>query len=154
MATRMKMSVGCTAFHRVAADNDMPASDVGTSEANLQGLGGSGDWQIDADNNVTVSTKHQVVDTTEAVASSGSEACGNFLYIKNTGYTSATKDTAVAADSYITVGIGGNYADGGFKLYSGQAVCLPGVDAGSGNTLDTIKLDSSVAATYVEIFCA
>jgi hypothetical protein len=80
MATRMKMSVGCTAFHRVAADNDMPASDVGTNETNLQGLGGSGDWQIDADNNVTVSTKHQVVDTTEAVASSGSEACGNFLF--------------------------------------------------------------------------
>jgi len=153
MATRMKMSVGCTAFHRVAADNDMPASDVGTSEANLQGLGGSGDWQIDGDNNVTVSTKHQVVDETDAAASTGSEACGNFLYIKNTGYTSATKETAVAAGSWITVGLGAVYTSGGFKLYAGQAIMLPGVDGGAGNTLDTIFLDSSVAATYVEVFC-
>tara|TARA_B100001250_G_scaffold281339_1_gene243616 strand:+ start:12992 stop:13450 length:459 start_codon:yes stop_codon:yes gene_type:complete len=150
MATRMKMSVGCTAFHRVAADNDMPASDVGTSEANLQGLGGSGDWQIDGDNNVTIGTAHAVFNETESAIGSG--ACTNFLYIKNTGYTSATKDTAVDAASFITVGLGGNYdAVAGFKLYPGQAIMLPGPGDACDDLADN-DIDSSVAATYVEIF--
>ena len=148
MAIRMKMSVNASIFHRLAAINDAAGHDVSTSAANSSGLGGSGDFQIDSDDDITIGTAHQVVDETEAAIGSGS--CANFLYIKNTGYTSSAKTTAVGEASYITVGIGGAYAAGGFKLYAGQAIILPGMSAGSDN-LSECQIDSSVAATYVEI---
>ena len=77
-------------------------------------------------------------------------AAPNFIYIKNTGFTSATKDTAVAADSYITIGVGGAFASGGFTLTAGEAIVLHGLGGGSDN-LSEFQIDSSVAATYVEV---
>ena len=151
MAIRMNLNTSASIFHRLAAINDAAGHDVATSAANASGLGGTGDFQIDADDDITIGTAHQVVDTTEAAIGSGS--CANFLYIKNTGYTSSAKTTAVAATEFITVGIGGAYAAGGFKLYPGQAVVLPGMSAGSDN-LSECQIDSSVAATYVEIVYA
>jgi len=58
--------------------------------------------------------------------------------------------TAVATDSFITIGVGGTFANGGFTLAAGEAICLHGLGDGS-NNLSEFQIDSSVAATYVEI---
>ena len=147
-STRMKISTSSQVFHRVAAADDMPAHDVGTSDSNVSGLGGSGDFELESDTNVSYSTSHQVVDTTEAAIGSG--AIDDFIHIKNTGYTSSDKSTAVADGSYITIGVGGTFANGGFTLSAGEAICLHGLGGGS-NNLSEFQIDSSVAATYVEI---
>tara|TARA_R100001594_G_scaffold71660_1_gene106287 strand:- start:384 stop:842 length:459 start_codon:yes stop_codon:yes gene_type:complete len=147
-STRMRVNTSAQVFHRVAAADDMPAHDVGTSDSNVSGLGGSGDFELESDTNVSYSTSHQVVDTTEAAIGSG--AIDDFIYIKNTGYTSSDKSTAVATDSYITIGVGGTFANGGFTLSAGEAIFLHGLGGGS-NNLSEFQIDSSVAATYVEI---
>jgi len=147
-STRMRVNTSSQVFHRVAASDDMPVHDVGTSDSNVSGLGGSGDFELESDTNVSYSTSHQVVDTTEAAI--GSAAIADFIHIKNTGFTSSAKSTAVATDSYITIGVGGTFANGGFTLFAGEAICLHGLGAGS-NNLSEFQIDSSVAATYVEI---
>jgi hypothetical protein len=146
--TRMKINSSAQVYHRQAESNDMPSYDVGTLDTAVSGMGGLGDFQLEADVDVTYSTAHQVVDTTEAAIGSGS--CADLLYIKNTGFTSSAKTTAVASDSYITIGIGGAYSAGGFKLSPGEAIVLHGLGGGSDN-LSENYIDSSVAATYVEI---
>ena len=147
-STRMRVNSSAQVFHRVAASDDMPVHDVSTSDSNVAGLGGSGDFELEADTNVTYATSHQVVDATEAAI--GSAAIADFIHIKNTGFTSSAKSTAVATDSYITIGVGGAFASGGFTLFAGEAICLHGLGAGS-NNLSEFQIDSSVAATYVEI---
>jgi len=147
-STRMRVNSSAQVFHRVAASDDMPVHDVSTSDSNVTGLGGSGDFELEADTNVTYATSHQVVDATEAAI--GSAAIADFIHIKNTGFTSSAKSTAVATDSYITIGVGGAFASGGFTLFAGEAICLHGLGAGS-NNLSEFQIDSSVAATYVEI---
>ena len=152
MAIRMNLNTSASIFHRLAAINDAAGHDVATSAANASGLGGTGDFQIDGDDDITINTDHKVFNDTESAIGSG--ACENFLYIKNTGYTSAAKTTAVAEGSYITVGLGGNYDTvAGFKLYAGQAIILPGLGNACDNLADN-DIDSSVAATYVEIVYA
>lgn len=146
--TRMKVSTSSKVFHRVAAADDMLSHDVGTSDSNVSNLGGSGDFELEADTNVSYSTSHQVVNQTEAAIGSG--AINDFIHIKNTGFTSSDKSTAVADGSYITIGVGGTFANGGFTLSAGEAICLHGLGAGS-NNLSEFQIDSSVAATYVEI---
>ena len=144
----MRLSTNAQVFHRVAEADDMAAHDVGTTDSTVAGLGGSTDFELEADSNVTYVTTHQVVDTTEAAIGSG--AIADFIHIKNTGFTSAAKTTAVATDAFITIGIGGTFANGGFTLSAGEAICLHGLGAGSDN-LSEIQIDSNVAATYVEI---
>ena len=52
--TRMKVSTSSKVFHRVAAADDMLSHDVGTSDSNVSNLGGSGDFELEADTNVTL----------------------------------------------------------------------------------------------------
>ena len=148
-STRMRFSSSTTVFHRIAEDGTAAAHDVGTSDAVASGLGGTGEFLIEDDSTLTHSTIHQVVDTNEAVIG-GDVAIDKYIHIKNTGFTSADKDTAVAADAFITIGVGGAFASGGFTLMAGEAICLHGLGAGSDN-LNQLQIDSSVAATYVEI---
>ena len=147
-STRMRVSTNAQVFHRVAAANDMAEHDVGTTDTAVAGLGGFSDFELEADSDVTYSTSNQVVDDTEAAIGSGTIA--DFIHIKNTGFTSSAKSTAVATDSFITIGVGGTFANGGFTLAPGEAICLHGLGAGS-NNLSEFQIDSSVAATYVEI---
>ena len=144
----MRISSNAQVFHRVAEADDMAQHDVGTSDTAVSALGGSGDFQIDSDEDTTYATSHQVVNDTEAAIGSG--AIGQFIHIKNTGFTSSDKDTAVAAASYITIGVGGVFSAGGFTLTAGESICLHGLGGGS-NNLSEFQIDSSVAATYVEI---
>ena len=147
-STRMRVGSSAQVFHRVASSNDLPQTDVGTSDAAVAGLGGTGEFEIDSGSNLTYSTSHQVVDDSEAVIGSG--AITKFISIKNTGFTSSAKTTAVASGSYITVGIGGAFASGGFTLTAGEQIVLHGLGGGS-NNLGEMHLVSSVAATYVEV---
>jgi hypothetical protein len=146
--TRMRVNMSSEVFHRVAAATDMPEHDVATSDSAVHSLGGVGDFELESDTAVTYSTAHQVVDATEAAIGSG--AIADFIYIKNTGYTSSAKSTAVASGAYITIGVGGTFANGGFTLTAGEAIVLHGLGGGS-NNLSEFQIDSSVAATYVEI---
>ena len=148
-STRLRVSTSSQIFHRVAQANDLPQTDVGTSDTNAQGIGGSGEIEIDSGSNITYGTAHQVVNATEA-AIGGDVAITKFISIKNTGFTSSDKDTAVAAGATVTVGIGGAFAAGGFTLDTGEQITLHGLGAGSNNLLE-FEIDSSVAATYVEI---
>ena len=152
-STRLRVSTSSQIFHRVAASNDLPQTDVGTSDANAQGIGGSGEVEIAAgsagDADITYGTANQVVNATEA-AIGGDVAITKFISIKNTGFTSSDKDTAVAAGATVTVGVGGAFAAGGFTLAAGEQITLHGLGAGSNNLLE-FEIDSSVAATYVEI---
>ena len=149
-STRLRVNTSSQIFHRVAEANDLPQTDVGTTDANAQGIGGTGEVEISSGSAVTYGTSHQVVDATEAVIG-GDVAITKFISIKNTGFTSADKDTAVASGATVTVGIGGAFASaGGFTLVAGEQITLHGLGGGSDN-LSEIQLDSSVAATYVEV---
>ena len=147
--TRMRVNSNAQVFHRVAASNDMAVHDVGTTDSSVSGLSGSGaSFELESDTDVTYSTSHQVVDASEATIGSG--AIADFIHIKNTGFTSSDKTTAVADDSYITIGVGGTFTNGGLSLSAGEAICLHGLGTSS-NNLSEFYIDSSVAATYVEI---
>ena len=148
-STRLRVSTSSQIFHRVAASDDLPQTDVGTSDTNAQGIGGTGEIEIASGSAVTYGTSHQIVNATEA-AIGGDVAITKFISIKNTGFTSSDKDTAVAAGATVTVGIGGAFASGGFTLAAGEQITLHGLGGGSDN-LSEIQLDSSVAATYVEV---
>jgi hypothetical protein len=95
-STRMRLNTSAQVFHRIAAANDMAAHDVGTTDSAVSGLGGTTDFELEADSDVTYATSHQVVDTTEAAI--GSAAIADFIHIKNTGFTSSAKSTAVTDD--------------------------------------------------------
>ena len=88
-------------------------------------------------------------------ANGGSEktmGATGFIHIKNTGFTSSTKDTAVASGAYITIGMSASpaFATAGFTLFAGEAICLHGLGAGS-DQFSQLSCDSNVAATYVEV---
>jgi hypothetical protein len=157
--TRMRVSSSTQVFHRVGAAGDLPQTDVGTSDSSAQGLGGTTDFQLEGDEGITYVTGGWVQDTTEIALSHASALNGDatigatgFVHIKNTGFTSSAKTTAVAAGSYITIGLGETpaFATAGFSLNAGEAICLHGLGAAS-DRLSQIACDSSVAATYVEV---
>ena len=157
-ATRMRINNNAQVFHRVPADNDMATHDFATSDSAVASLGGSGDFQLESDATVAYETLNFVQDATEQTlqAANGTTektiGATGFIHIKNTGFTSSDKDTAVAAGSYITIGMSSTpaFATAGFSLSAGESICLHGLGAGS-DQFSQLACDSSVAATYVEI---
>ena len=145
--TRMILTTEYEVVHRVSAATDMPEHDVATIDATAQGLGGEGDFQIEGDSVATFNTAHAVFDDTESTIA-GSGDCSKFLYIKNTGFTTAAKTVATA--STLTVGCGGTFANGGFTLTAGEAICLHDLGGGS-DALSDWQLDSSSGGIYVEV---
>ena len=59
--TRMRVSSSTQVFHRVGAAGDLPQTDVGTSDTVAQGLGGTGEFQLEADDAVTHVSVSKVV---------------------------------------------------------------------------------------------
>lgn len=145
-ATRMRNSQSLRVYHRVPADGDMATKDIATSDEDVIGLGGQGDFQIEADADVTYSDASKVQDTIEAAIGAG--AIGQFIYIKNSGFTTALK--TVVSTGNLTVGIGGAFALGGFTLAPGESILLHGLGGGSKN-LSGIQLDSDGNDIYTEI---
>ena len=145
--TRLKLSTSAQAFHRVGAGTDMAQHDVGTTDTAVAGLGGSTDFQIDSDDNTVYVDESAVFDATgTGVAIASSAAIAQFLYIKNTGFTSSAKDTATT--QLLKVGIGDPDADG-FSLSAGEAITLHGFGTGTSN-ISYWYLESASGDIYVE----
>ena len=146
--TRMKVSNSVQVYHRNAAATDMPAYDIGTSDVNAKGMGGSGDFEIDNDTNTAYVISSKVQDASAGAISSG--AISKFIYIKHSGYTSATKDTATTA--LLDIGLGAESGDTvpGFKLEPGESIVLHGLSNDIDN-LGNYFLKSSSGNIYVEI---
>ena len=157
-ATRMRITHNAQVFHRVPADNDMATHDIATSDTAVASLGGDTDFQLEADANVAYGSMSFVQDTSEQTlqAANGTTektiGATGFIHIKNTGFTSSDKDTAVASGAYITIGMAASpaFATAGFTLFAGEAICLHGLGAGS-DQFSQLSCDSNVAATYVEV---
>ena len=157
--TRVRLTNNAQVFHRVAVEEDMPTHDVGTSDTAVQGLGGSSEFQIEADAGVTYVETHKVA--TESAAAIGSGSITKFVYIKHTGFTSSDKDTASATGAVIKIGLGGEMDTtivasdpaktySGFSLEEGESIVLHGL-ATQNNDLAEIFLDSSSGSIYAEI---
>ena len=158
-STRVRLTNNAQVFHRVAVEDDMPTHDVGTSDTMVQGLGGSSEFQIEADAGVTYVETHKVVTTTGAAIGSG--AISKFIYIKHTGYTTSDKDTGSASGAKIMIGLGGAMdvaiagsdpaqTSPGFSLEEGESIVLHGL-ATQNNNLSEIFLDSSSGDIYAEV---
>ena len=145
-STRMRVNHSSSVFHRIASSGDMAAHDVGTTDTVAQGLGGSADFELESDSTVVHVSASAVFDASESTI--GSAAIADYIYIKNTGFTSADKDTTTT--STLTVGVGGAFASGGFTLSHGEAITLHGLGGGS-NNLSEFQLDSSSGNIYVEV---
>ena len=145
-STRSRVSTSAQVFHRVAAAGDMAEHDVGTTDSVATGMGGTADFELESDETVAHVDASKTQDASEAVI--GSAAIADYIYIKNTGFTSSAKTTATTSD--LTVGVGGAFASGGFTLAAGEAITLHGLGGGSDN-LGEFQLDSSSGDIYVEI---
>ena len=145
-STRMRINHSASVFHRIASAGDMPLHDIATTDTVAQGMGGSSDFELESDETVAHVDASKVQDTSEAAI--GSAAIADYIYIKNTGFTSSAKTTATS--STLTVGVGGTFANGGFTLGAGEAITLHGLGGGSDN-LSEFQLDSSSGNIYVEV---
>ena len=145
-STRMRVSASSQVFHRVAAAGDMPLHDIATTDTVAQDMGGSADFELESDETVVHVDASAVFDASESAI--GSAAIADYIYIKNTGFTSSAKSTATT--STLTVGVGGTFANGGFTLAAGEAITLHGLGGGSDN-LSEFQLDSSSGNIYVEV---
>ena len=145
--TRMRINTNAQVYHRVGSSGDMPQHDVATNDAVAQGMGGTADFQLESDTTVVHVDESKTQDRTEAVIGD-TTSIADYIYIKNTGYTSSAKTTTTTSD--LTVGVGGAFASGGFTLSAGESITLHGLGAGS-NQLSEFQLDSSSGDIYVEI---
>jgi hypothetical protein len=124
----------------------MAVHDVGTTDTVAQGMGGTADFELESDETVVHVDASAVFDASESTI--GSAAIADYIYIKNTGFTTSAKSTATT--STLTVGVGGAFASGGFTLSAGEAITMHGLGAGS-NNLSEFQLDSSSGDIYVEV---
>ena len=145
--TRMRINSSAQVFHRIGSEGDMPEHDVATNDTVAQNMGGSADFLLESDASVAHQDISKTQDTTEAVIGD-TTSIADYIYIKNSGFTSSAKTTTTSAD--LTVGVGGAFASGGFTLKAGEAITLHGLGAGS-NQLIEFQLDSSSGDIYVEI---
>ena len=145
--TRMRVSTSADVFHRVGASGDMGQHDVMTTDTVAQSMGGTADFLLESDTTVVHVDVSKTQDGTEA-SIGDTTSIADYIYIKNTGFTSSAKTTTTTSD--LTVGVGGAFASGGFTLKAGEAITLHGLGAGS-NQLNEFQLDSSSGDIYVEI---
>ena len=145
--TRMRINSNAQVFHRVGSDGDMPEHDIATTDTVAQNMGGSADFLLESDASVVHVDISKTQDATEAVIGD-TTSIADYIYIKNTGFTSSAKTTTTTSD--LTVGVGGDFTNGGFTLKSGEEITLHGLGGGS-NQLNEFKLDSSSGDIYVEI---
>jgi hypothetical protein len=150
-STRMRTSSSTAAFIRVAesSSGDMAVHDVGTSDAAVSGIGGTGEFEIASTADATYATGHVVHTTSSAALGSG--AISKFVSIKHTGFTSAAKSTATTTGTCL-VTLGGLDAAtyGGFTLVSGEQITLHGMNT-EANNLSKIFIICANESVYVEV---
>jgi hypothetical protein len=146
--TRMKIRNSASVYHRVGASGDMSAHDVGTTDSVAQGMGGAADFELESDTTVAhVDVSKIVTATGGGVAIGSTTTINDYLYIKNTGYTTAAKTTTTAA--LLKWGIGDPDVNG-WSLSPGESIILHGAGSGPDN-LDAVYLESSSGDIYTEI---
>jgi len=150
-STRLKVGTNATVYHRHAASNDAPLSDVATNESLASGLGSSSDFELDSDDAQTWT------DESSVAAASGETAMETLsspllLWIKHSGYQDAAKTTASTATTKVMIGVGGAAANGFISLYPDQSIVLT---APFGSNIDNLNdfdmITSASEAVYVEV---
>ena len=150
-ATRMKIAQSATIYHRITASNDFDVHDIGTNVALAKGLGSSADFELDNDDDVTYVSQHQIVTSSRGALDEGgaaSTACDAFIWIKNTGFTTAAK--TVPTESLLKIDTG--TANTHFSLAAGESILLHDL----GSAIDEVQDwygDSSSTDIYVEVIC-
>ena len=147
--THIKSITQYTVYHEVEASGDLPTANVTTNDTVAQNMDGEGTAVLHASSTAIThvdASKVQAAASEAAIA--GSTSITKYLYMKNTGYTTSGKTAATT--STLTVGCGGTFANGGFTLSAGEAICLHGLGGGSDNLAEW-QLNSSSGNIYVEI---
>ena len=151
--TRLKVSSQTIVYHRFASSNDAPQTDVGTDEVLASKLGGVGDFQLQADDDLTYTSRNGVVaDSGDFAASAGSIANG-FYYILHTGFQESAKTTATT--SYLKMSLGqATSATDTFSIYPGESMIFHApFGAGLDDAADYV-LKSSSGNIFVEVITA
>jgi hypothetical protein len=150
-STRIKVGTKASVYHRHAASNDAPLSDVSTNESLATGLGSLSDFEIDSDDNQTWTDESSVA---AASGETAMEALASplLIWIKHSGYQDAAKTTASTATTKVMIGVGGAAANGFISLYPDQSIVLT---APFGSNIDNLNdfdmITSASEAVYVEV---
>ena len=142
--TRIKASNQATMYHRFAASNDAPQSDVGTNETLASKLGSSGDFELKNDDTVLYTQNNLIV----PISGSGEVgltalASPLLIHIKHSGFQEAAKTTATAAATTVIIGVGGAAANGFISLYPNESICLHAPFGSGIDNCDDIDMKSS-----------
>ena len=156
--TRIKVASNATIYFRADADGDMPASDVGSKDANHAGLGSSVDFLLKSnDSDQETFTHHCVISASNDKVISGvtgtpsaKDFTNGFLFIKHSGYKEALKTTSTT--SYLKIGIGSAVSATNFISLQPQETWLIHSPLGTSvDSTENIYLQSSANDIYVEI---
>ena len=138
-STRMKIDYRALVYHNYPASGDAPELNIGTTDEIVAGLGGTADFELEADTDVTYNTAHKVLVGGVNVAI-GSGAINDFIFIKNTGFQNAAK--TVRSTKNIQVGLGNSFSYAGFTLVPGESILLHGLSI-SNNNLSEIEVEAT-----------
>ena len=149
--TRVKVGSSASVYHRHAASNDAPVSDVGTSEALASGLGSSSDFEL-LNNDTTTWTDESSVAAASGDTAMESLASPKLIWIKHSGYQDSAKATASSATTKLMIGIGGTSANGFISLYPDQSIVLTAPFGSAVDNLNDFDMSTSASeAVYVEV---
>ena len=152
-STRLKVSNQTTVYHRFASSNDAPQVDVGTDETLASKLGGVGDFQLQADDDLTYTSRNAVIkDDADYSTTAGSIANG-FYYILHTGFEEAAKTTATT--SYLKICIGqATSSNDTFSIYPGESMIFHAPFGTGVDDAGDYILKSSSGDIFVEVITA
>jgi hypothetical protein len=148
-STKIRVSSNYNVFHKVDSANDMPEHLIGTNDSAVHSLGGTGEFEIDTDENTTYTSINKIQgETGTHIDNENAYPITKFLYIKNTGFQDQEKTIATASDLGIGFAVA-NWNFGGFKICSGESVLLR-VGSAMANT-NSMYLTSLSGNIYVEV---
>ena len=146
-STRLKVSNQAVLYHRFAASNDAPQTDVGTSEALASKLGSIGDFQLLASDTMTMTEQNKVIPASDTELENVSSP--KLIWIKNSGYQEAAKTNSTA--STVLVATGGTSVNAITSLSPDQSILLTApFGSGLGNLSD-VDLKSSSGSVFCEV---
>ena len=150
-STRVKATTGIQVYHRYTASGDAPQVDVATQEESASGLGGTGDFEIKATDDITYLDRSAVINSDSDQNPTAAD-CSEFLYIENTGFEDAGLNTATSSRLRICIAAATS-TNATFLLYPGQSVLFasPGTAA---NDVSNYYMVSSVGDIFVKMVCA
>tara|TARA_R100000789_G_scaffold89022_1_gene86060 strand:- start:43 stop:519 length:477 start_codon:yes stop_codon:yes gene_type:complete len=152
-ATRMQIAQSATIYHRMTASNDAAVHDTATSEALASGLGSSADFELDSDDDITYVDNSQLVTTIDELdaGAGASTACTAFIWIKNSGFSDAAKETAIAASVYLKIHFQ-EAANEYISLFPGESIMFhnPGTDL---DAVNDYWATTSTGTIYAEVIC-